>query len=303
MIDRPHSGRAASVRRAAVTMVVALLLAAGCSTGNEESQATTTSTTLPASTTTTTSGPADTSVPTSTTVASTGEPPVIHLAGSTTVYSQDGQVRVSGWLDRPAEVTVGDTPADVIDGQYADVIDGGISTFETVLDLPPGSHAITIAATDARGLENEIVLSVVVDPALEMQLAMIEDVDLVARTVVADDIEFLIGDEATIAAREDGVIEEDEETPGGFYLRNRNPEPRTLTLGDPGVVTLQACFLDNGPCTVEQAVDIVTWVQLLSNPDMAEEQFGWSWYGAASSPYWLTLQDGIVVQISEQYLP
>jgi hypothetical protein len=120
---------------------------------------------------------------------------------------------------------------------------------------------------------------------------------------VADYVEFLTGDEATIAAREDGVIGEGEETPGGFYLRNRNPRLRTLTLGDPGVVTVHACFLEEGPCPVEQAVDIDTWFELFAKPDMAEEQLGWFWAGAGVAPYWLTLQDGVIVQIVEQYIP
>jgi hypothetical protein len=302
MTDRQHSGRATLVRGAAITMVAGLLLAAGCSGGSEEGQAATTSTTLPASTTTTTSAPATTpaTVPptTSTTVPPAAEPPVIELAGSSTVYSQDGHPRVSGWLDRPAAVTVGGTSVEVYDDQY-----DGISTFETVLNLEPGSHRIPITATDSRGLESEIVLSVLVEPALEMQLAMIQDVDLVERTVVADYVEFLTGDEATTAAREDGVIGDDEQTPGGFYLRNRNPKLRTLTLGDPGVVTVQACFLEKGPCAADHAVNIDTWVKLLSNPDMAEKQLGWFWYGAGLAPYWLALQDGVIVQITEQYLP
>ena len=287
-------GLATLVGRAVMTMVVGMLLTAGCGVGNEVSQTTTTSATFPPSTATTTAAPSTTS----TASPPAGEPPVIHLAGYTTVYSQDGHLRVSGWLDRPAEVTVGGIPVEVRDDQY-----DGISTFETVLDLKAGSHGIPVTATDSRDLQNEIFLSVLVDPALEMQLAMIQEIDLVERTVVADYVEFLIGDEATIAAREDGVIGEDEQTPGGFYLRNRNPELHTLTLGDPGVVTVQACFLEKGPCAAEHAVDLDTWVQLISKPEMAEEQLGWFWYGAGVSPYWITLQDDIVVQIVEQYLP
>ncbi|MGD2043867.1 MAG: hypothetical protein PVJ28_09485, partial [Acidimicrobiia bacterium] len=76
-----------------------------------------------------------------------------------------------------------------------------------------------------------------------------------------------------------------------------------LTLGDLEAVTLQACFLDAGPCVVAQAVDVETWVELMSSPELAEERHGWAWYGGAALPYWITLQDGIVVQISEQYLP
>jgi hypothetical protein len=274
-------------------MAVAVLLAA-CGGGTEDSQATSTSTTPPSSSTSTTflSGT------TSTTIEPNEEPPVIHLAGYTTVYTQDGNVRVSGWLDRPADVTVGGTPADMRNDPVS-----GLSTFETVLDLEPGSHAITVTAIDAMGLSNEIVLSVRVDPTLQVQIAYVQDVDLVERTLVADYVEFLTGDEATVAAREDGVIGKDEELPGGFYLRNRNPRLRTLTLGDLGVVTLQACFPGDGPCVVEQAVDVDAWVELMSKPGLAEERYGWSWYGDVSLPYWITLQDGIVVQINEQYLP
>jgi hypothetical protein len=223
---------------------------------------------------------------------------VIHLAGYTTVYSQSGQLWVSGWLDRPAEVAVGGTLVDVEDDQY-----GGISTFATYLELEPGEHAIPITATDRFGLENEIYLSVLVDPTLEMQLALIEEIDLVSRTLVADYVEFLTGDEATIAAREDGKIGEDQETPGGFYLRNRNPKLRTLTLGDVGVVTVLACFPEDGPCAEPYAVPIETWIEMSSQPDMAEEELGWFWYGAGFAPYWLTLQDGVIVQIFEQYIP
>ena len=291
-----------------MAIAIAMLGTGGCGGNSGQGQTATPSTSLPASTTTMTSVPA-TTVPTttSTTVPPTStttttrpsslEPPVIQLAGYTTVYSQDGHLRVSGWLDRPAEVIVGGTLVDVYDDQY-----GGISTFETFLELEPGEYAIPIAATDQFGLENEVYLSVLVDPALEMQIALIEEIDLIGRTLVADYVEFLTGDEATLAAREDGVIGEDQETPGGFYLRNRNPRLRTLTLGDLRVVTVQACMVE-GPCAADRAVDIDTWVELSANPDMAEEQVGWSWYGAGFAPYWLTLQDGVVVQIVEQYIP
>jgi len=213
------------------------------------------------------------------------------------VFSQDGRVRVSGWLDRPAEVIVGGDSVEVLANQYE-----GISTFETVLKLEPGEYRIPISATDARGIKSEVVLSVLVDPELETRLALIDDVDLVERTIVADYVEFLTGDEATAAAREDGVVGENAEAPGGFYLRKLDPQLHTLTLGDPDMVTVLACF-DLGPCVAEHAVEVDTWAELLANPNMAEEQLGWFWYGAGQAPFWLTLQDGVIVQIVEQYLP
>jgi len=283
-------------------MVLGVLLTAACGDGGARGQISAPSTTSPASTTVTTATPSTTSTTTppstTTTAPPAPEPPTIELAGYTTVYSQDGQVRVSGWLDRAAEVTVGGEAVDVVHDPY-----NGVSTFDTVLELEPGEHGIPITAMDSGGLHNEIALSVLVDPALDVQLALIEEVNMVQRTLVADYVEFLIGDEATIAAREDGAIGENEETPGGFYLRNRNSQLRTLTLGDPGVVTVQACFPEPGPCVVERAIAIDTWVELLAEPEMAEEELGWFWYGASFSPYWVTMQDGIVVQIVEQYLP
>ena len=296
------------LRTGAVAMVLGILLTAACGDESGGGQTSSPSTTLSTSTTATPTTPSTTTTPptttagspstTTTTVPPALEPPVINLAGYTTVYSQDGQVRVRGWLDRPAEVTVGGEVVDVLHDQY-----GGISTFDTVLVLEPGEHGIPVTAPDSSGLHDEIVLSVLVDPGLEVQLALIEEVDMVQRTLVADYVEFLTGDEATIAAREDGMIGENEETPGGFYLRNRNSQLRTLTLGDPGVVTVQACFPEPGPCAAEHAIPIDTWVELTEEPDMAEKQLGWFWYGANLSPYWLTTQDGIVVQIVEQYLP
>ena len=284
-------------------LVLVTLMAAACGDGGGEAEAAATSSTASPTTTTSTTAPAATSTtvaPTSTTaatVSSSPEPPAIELAGYTTVFSQDGRVRVSGWLDRPAEVSVGGNPIEVLDDQYE-----GLSTFETFLELEPGDYGIPITATDARGLQSEVFLSVLVDPALEMQLVLIDEVDLVERTVVAEYVEFLVGDEATAAAREDGVIGENEETPGGFYLRKRNPELHTLTLGDPDMVTVLACF-EQGPCAAEHAVEVETWAELLANPDMAADELGWFWYGAGLAPFWLTMQDGVIVQIVEQYLP
>ena len=223
---------------------------------------------------------------------------MIRLSGASTVYSPDGAIVVQGWVDRPAQVTVGHVDADVRDNPV-----GEVASFEAELTLEAGNHPITITVTDMTGAQNTVVLSVIVDPALERRIAYLQDVDLIERTLVVDEVEFLTGNEATSAAIEDGFISADEELPDGFYMRNQDPEVRTLTLGDPGVVTLQACFPDPWPCVTEQAVDIDTWAELLAAPESAADRLGWSWYGDGQLPYWFTLQDGVVVEIQEQYLP
>ena len=269
-----------------------LLVIASCA-GTDDTQNTITTSTAPTST----QQPPSTGEP-STTTARSGEPPVINLAGTTTIYSPDGVIVVQGWVDRPAKVTVGNVDAAVYDDPVS-----GVSNFEAELTLEAGNHPITITATDSAGTQNTVVLTVIVDPALERRIVYLKEADLIERTLVVDEVEFLTGNEATSAAIEDGFISADEELPNGYYMRNQDPEVRTLTLGDPRVVTLQACFPDPGPCVTEQAVDLDTWAELLAAPESAADLFGWNWYGAGQLPYWFTLQDGIVVQIQEQYLP
>jgi hypothetical protein len=294
----------------AVAVVAAMsVIAASCNAAGDEAVGTTPSisTQDAASSTvasTTTAAPTTTTAVTTTTigaVSTTAQVPeslAIHLLGSSTVYSPDGVVRVSGWVDRPASVTVAGNPAEVFEDPYA-----GVSTFEVFLDFEPGDHRIDVTATDATGEHHSAMITVVVDPTLERQLAYVQDIDPMARTVVADYVEFLSGDDATSAARADGVISDDEELPGGFYLRNRNPELRTLALGDPAPIVLQACYTDDGPCVVEETINLDAWVELLADPESAPDPYDWHWYGYGTAPYWLTIQDGLVIHINELYLP
>lgn len=293
----------------AIAVVTAVsVIATSCSATGDEAAGTTpsTSTQEAASSTaasTTAGAPTVTAVTTTTigavsTTAPVPESPVIRVSGSSTVYSLDGAVRVSGWVDRPGSVTVAGTSAEVLVDPYT-----GVSAFEIFLEFEPGVHPIDVTATDATGAQHSVVTTVVVDPALERQLAYVRDIDPPARTVIADYVELLSGNDATSAARADGVISDDEELPGGFYLRNQNPELRTLTLGDPGWIVLQVCYPDNGPCVVEESVDFDAWIGLLADPESAPEHHGWNWFGYGTAPYWLTIKDGVVIHISEQYLP
>jgi len=256
----------------------------------------TSSTTSAGVSTPSTSGIPSTS--TTTVVDPGAEPPTIHLWGSTVVFSRDGTITVRGWLDRTAEVTVADTQVSVHEDAQ-----GGLSHFDATLELDPGEHAVEVTATDETGAASTVALSVLVDPTLDVRLAHVSDVDLVERTLLADDVEFLTGDDAAAAARQDGVIAAGEELPNDFFLRNLDPAPNLVAIGDPWMVVLQACYLDDGPCVVEQAVGIDDWLGLLDDPAAAAERFGWNWYGFGNSPYWLTIQDGVVVQIRELYLP
>lgn len=297
-----HASRTQRPVAASVALVVAILLIASCGDGTGATTTTGAATAAPTTTVQppTTAAPTTTSfvTTTSTTRAPANEPPSITVAGWTTIYSQDGDLHIEGWLDRPAEVMVGDVRAETHPDVYADA-----TTFAADLELDAGEHAIEVTAVDDAGLENSIFLSVLVDPELEVELGYLEEVDFVARTLLVNDVQFLSGDEAKQAAVEDGIIAEGEDLPNDFYIRDQNLQPRTLTLGDPGVIVLLACFPHPGPCVTRQAVAVDMWSELLDDPEVAPGKLGWHWYGYAELPYWFTIQDGIVVQIHEQYLP
>jgi hypothetical protein len=125
-----------------------------------------------------------------------------------------------------------------------------------------------------------------------------------AATIEADYAEWLTGDEAVEAAREDGEIGPDDQIDGaGYYIRNGNPMLRSFGLSGNPVIVVWACHVDDGPCVVEEQVDLETWVALMETPDRGLDVVGWQWYGNGGLPYWITLDDGVVVQIKEWYLP
>ena len=112
-------------------------------------------------------------------------------------------------------------------------------------------------------------------------------------------MEMLTGDEAVAAAREDGVIGEDEDLPNDFYIRDLEEET-TLPVAPDASVVLQACY-ENGPCVTTETVDLDTWSVLLGGEE--DPGLDWQWYGAGLLPYRWHVADGTVVLVEEQYLP
>lgn len=276
-----------------VALATLLLVAAACDGTSPES-----TTTVPdvVSTTGQTVPTSSTTVPAST--SSTSSDLSIMLAGARLVYSVDGTVVVSGWVDRPVDVTVDGASA------LTHTDPDGRTGFTSDLTLEPGEHVIEVVAVDQTGAQATESLNAIVDPDLQEELAYIQDLVPSENTLVADYVQWLTGEEAVTAAREDGYVGADEDLPGEFYVRNENPRLRTLTLDANTMVTVIACYLDaNGPCVTEEAVDIATWSTLTQQPENAVNTVGWQWYGNGELPYWLTLRDGIIIQVHEHYLP
>ncbi len=296
------------MRKALLAALCALLLgAAGC-TSEEDAPTTTgrpvdltTTSTTPSTTTTpspttsttgTTVAPTTSSTSTSTTLA---DAPVIHLAGSNVAYSATGSVHVEGRSDRRVDVTIGRVAAAV------SPVEAGPTIFSADLVLEPGMHVIAVTATDRyTGTRTTLFVTAIVDPSLEEQFAYLH---IINGSVVADYAEWFTGDEATQAAREDGALPPQQPEEEGFYIRNLDPSTQVITLADNPVIVLWACYQEPLPCLTREAVDAETWADLMADPESDYNLVGWWWYGDGYLPYWLTIDDGVVVQVTEHYLP
>jgi hypothetical protein len=120
------------------------------------------------------------------------------------------------------------------------------------------------------------------------------ELDVPGREVTFDLIQFLTGDEAITAYREDTPEDPEGDPPNDYFIRNDNPRLRTLPIaGDVAVTVVRlgdASGAGSVPSSFEELRD-----HLDENPS-AEGRLAWN-------PYWLTVEGGEVVSIDEQYLP
>jgi hypothetical protein len=116
-------------------------------------------------------------------------------------------------------------------------------------------------------------------------------------TVELDVAAFLSGEEANAAAAEDGVIAEGEFVPNDYYIRNEDKSVVTLDVAPDVRVTHIQC---PDSCTDGISGDLDTFAA--SFGDTGEKTL-LDEYRGAQSQYWITVRDGGVVAIDEQYLP
>lgn len=113
-----------------------------------------------------------------------------------------------------------------------------------------------------------------------------------------DIAEFLTGDAANEAALADGIISLGDTVPNDYYVRNLSPDLTWIPIGEDVVVTRVSC--ERG-CQGNVPGDLVPFAQSfgfgVSEPDLSKE------YRGALSQYWVTVRDGAVVAIDEQYVP
>ena len=122
----------------------------------------------------------------------------------------------------------------------------------------------------------------------------VEEVDASGGTLVLDLAYFLTGEAANEAAAERG---DEVPVPNDYYIVNDNDRLRTLTLAD----DLELALLDwNNCCDERFEGDLEAFAQAIDEGMIEAEGLV---YNGTFSPYWLTVENGEVVRVEEQYLP
>jgi hypothetical protein len=117
--------------------------------------------------------------------------------------------------------------------------------------------------------------------------------DSAARTVEFDLIEFLTGD-AAIAAWDAAHPDEPGGPPNDYVIVNENPRLRVLPLADDVTVTVTS--FDGGGLRAQPIPFADLPARLAGNPMPGE---GRLW----PNPFWLTVENGTVTAMDEQYIP
>ncbi len=169
------------------------------------------------------------------------------------------------------------------------------ATGETAVVDPTGVKAPTGAtgATAGTGATGETG-----PPAAELEdgehFGFVEEVDPAGGTLVLDLAYFLTGEAANEAAAEHG---DEVPVPNDYYIVNDNPRLRTLVLAD----DLELALLDWNRCCDEVFEgDLEVFARAIQEGTVESDGF---MYQGSLSPYWLTVRNGEVVHIEEQYLP
>jgi hypothetical protein len=167
-------------------------------------------------------------------------------------------------------------------------------------DRPATEEGTTEEATPeddaAEGVTTEEGTDAEDDLALEdgRHPAFLTGLDVSGRTVTFDLIQFLTGDEAVAAYLED--TGEPGGPPNDYHIRNVNPRLRTLPISDAVTVTVVRLGEPTGAGSVPWT--LAELPAHLAETSPTEDLGRLSW-----NPYWLTVADGEVVAIDEQYLP
>jgi hypothetical protein len=114
-------------------------------------------------------------------------------------------------------------------------------------------------------------------------------------TLAFDEAVFLTGEEAQKAAEEDGAVPPGEPVPNDYYIRNPDKTTKTYPIANDAKITAKRCPLCRNGKPGELGPFLASFMkgrQTFADP-----------YRGKYSLYWLTIEDGSVVAIDEQYVP
>lgn len=193
------------------------------------------------------------------------------------------------------------------------VIDVDDDRFTLIVPLEPGDNTIEVLAISPIETQRPAIASITVQylPDAERRLAFIGEVRPGDFEITVDFAEWLTGEEADAAAEEDGYIAPGEGVPNGYYIRNLDTERTTVPIAENPPIILQTP--DSGPRAKQ--VTYEHWFYTVLNdgvpydaepaepPIIEEPDFGFFGAGSPGTPYWLTIHNGTVVQVEQQYRP
>ena len=147
-----------------------------------------------------------------------------------------------------------------------------------------GATATTAAPTPTAAAPTTTEPAVLADGRHPVYL---KTVDASGQTITFDLIQFFMGDAATRAAAEDG---EESPPPNDYYIRNVNPRLRTLPVqaGAPITVNVLAAQ-ETGSSTKDVPVTLEKLASYFPN--------------SGTPPFWITVAQGQVTRMAQQYLP
>jgi len=219
--------------------------------------------------------------------------PFVSIGGPSTIVT-NGDFDLSGYTDPAAELTIEGRTVPV------DPATGSWTTSVSASSPESGWNDVVVTAT-LDGDTNTDSIAVRYEPNAVGQFAFINGVDTTGPSpaLIVDYAEFLSGDEAVQAAIEDGELspdQADEGLPNDFYIRNNNPQLRTLPLDDEALI-----YLFDYTITDEfdyDPVSIDTLIAAMQSDDQSAYYFSLTDY-----PVWLTIKNDTILEITPQYLP